>query len=95
MSNKGFDKLMQIDQELRRAFPVGPAQVKHPVTIRMVQGFEMFNTRPYHNYETWSTGWEIEGGGVGACEEDLDDALGVFLERLIAHRAAQKGNGKT
>ncbi len=29
------------------------------LTIEAISGFEKFNTRPYHCYETWCRGWRI------------------------------------
>lgn len=30
------------------------------LSIEFYGGFEYFNTRPYHNYETWGHGWRIK-----------------------------------
>ena len=45
------------------------------MVIEFISGFELFNTRPYHNYETWSQGWRVHGRGVFVEREDLDDAI--------------------
>jgi hypothetical protein len=57
--------------------------------IRMFGGFEIFNTRPYHNYETWAEGYEISTplyGGVKVQAEDLDDALRRFATAVSQKR---------
>lgn len=38
---------------------------------KFIIGFELFNTRPYHNYETWSQGWNIQGHGIKVAHEFL------------------------
>ena len=59
------------------------------VTIRMFGGFKLFNTRPYHNYETWSSGWEIKTGerygNITVSAEDLDEAV-ALLETMLKQR---------
>lgn len=45
---------------IRSHFPApGPGNEGVQLEIKYVYGFELFNTRPYHNYETWSSGWFI------------------------------------
>lgn len=81
MSEKGWHKLNELDQMLRRAKPSGMFDgVK--VTIEMINGFELFNTRPYHNYETWSDGYRISDGRIRVQREDLDDAIKAFVSAL-------------
>ena len=60
MSDKGFDKLDSADAILRLSSPVGMENGVKQVIIRHC-GFELYNTRPYHNYETWSDGYLILG----------------------------------
>lgn len=87
MTNKGWDKINPLDRDLRKAFGAGMSTgVK--VKIEMINGFELFNTRPYHNYETWSDGYEItvystENGkpAAWARAEDLDDAIALAIKR--------------
>lgn len=90
MSNKGWDKINPLDRDLRKAFGAGMfTGVK--VRIEMVNGFELFNTRPYHNYETWSDGYQVtvysrdtDDPGkplVFAVAEDLDDAIALAIKR--------------
>lgn len=83
MSNKPFSKLNPIDQTLRKAFPpegFKPNRVQ--VTIEKLTGFELFNTRPYHNYETWSDGYRISTEGITVEAEDLDEAVDLLLYKL-------------
>jgi hypothetical protein len=87
MSNKDWNKLSDIDQKLRRLFPTKMWDNNETIcTIRMFGGFEFFNSRPYHNYETWSSGYEITtGDGYGNIKvvaEDLDDALTELENKL-------------
>lgn len=79
MDGKPFDKLNETDQVLKRLFPPEWAGGGTQVRIELVQGFELFNTRPYHNYETFSHGYYVEVPGRFKFEhEDLD----VCLEQL-------------
>lgn len=45
------------------------------VRLTFINGFELFNTRPYHNYETWSDGWVAECADVIVAEESLEAAI--------------------
>ena len=57
------------------------------LTIRFRRGFEIFNTRPYHNYEDWGDGYEIETyDGQKFVAEDLDDAI----KKLVAAREQRR-----
>ena len=78
MSNKAFNNLCDIDQWLRKAYPVG-MRTGVDVTIQKIIGFERFNTRPYHNYETWSDGYRVFDDKFTVEREDLDDALKELL----------------
>ena len=60
MSDKPFKALNVLDQELRRTNGVGMEEGTKLI-IKRICGFELFNTRPYHNYETWSDGYSIIG----------------------------------
>jgi hypothetical protein len=88
MSNKGLNQLMPLDREARAMFPAGPGlmtQTSNPIIITMLTGFELFNDRPYHNYETFSDGWQIETpllGGIKVRAEDLDDAWREFKRKV-------------
>lgn len=85
MSDKPREKLNSIDRDLRTAVPVvGFAPNHTQLTIEKICGFELFNTRRYHNYETWSDGWRITRGSLTVQAEDLDDAVRLFVEKLAA-----------
>jgi hypothetical protein len=74
VSNKRFTHLNSLDQLLRRTYPAGPSAIT-PITITKVAGFELFNTRPYHNHENFSDGYEATDGRVWATAEDLEDCI--------------------
>lgn len=80
MSNKRFERLWEIEQIIRKAKPGG---MKNGVLLKIeyITGFELFNTRPYHNYETWSQGWRITDpeNDIRVEKEDLDDAIKAWL----------------
>jgi len=82
MSNKAPSELTPTDQIIRGLLPAvesGPYPSEGKlVSITFVQGFEKFNTRPYHNYETWGNGYRIEGFGVTVEKEDLDEAIAAW-----------------
>jgi hypothetical protein len=81
MSRKDFDKLDRSDQLIRRIKPPGMDDGVH-VTIQYFTGFEIFNTAPYHNHETWCGGYSVEGLGVYAEAEDLDDAVQLWAKKV-------------
>lgn len=60
MSDKPYKELDNADMALRMATPVGMEEGVKQVILRHC-GFEFYNTRPYHNYETWSDGYIIMG----------------------------------
>ena len=86
MSDKAWGNLNPLDRELRGAFPSGTFDGVR-CTIEMVCGFEKFNTRPYHNYETWGDGYRISipDRSIIVEREDLDDAVREFCAK-IRHR---------
>lgn len=86
MPNKRFDQLNELDQILRRTTPIGMRD-EVDVTIRKITGFELFNTRPYHNYENWSDGYEIEGQGIKLRREDLDEAIKEWAKKVQESKA--------
>ncbi len=56
------DHASQIDQIVRFGEHIGrPAFDADGVqmVIEYYSAFEAFNTRPYHNYESWGAGWRI------------------------------------
>lgn len=81
MSDKPWDKILEIDRIIRMAKPAGMDDGVH-VVIEYFTGFEEFNTRPYHNYETWSAGYRVKGLGVEIEAEDLDDAVKVWYNKV-------------
>lgn len=84
MSNKPFNQLNELDQKLRKAFPVGMDTPNIRVSIELLNGFELFNTRPYHNYETWSDGYRATDkvSGMVFEAEDLDDAINGLIKKV-------------
>lgn len=81
MSNKPWDMLSRVDQMIRKTKPPGMDDGVH-VTIEYFSGFELFNTRAYHNYDTWSAGYRVTGLGVKVESEDLDDAVKLWAEKV-------------
>jgi hypothetical protein len=83
MANKDWNKLNIADQQIRQLSPNKgiTAGTKPQVRITLIRGFELFNTRPYHNYETWSDGYKLElfndngDSFYSITAEDLDDLL--------------------
>lgn len=103
MSNKPQAKLNELDLALRKAHPVVGFCSNHTqCTIEKICGFELFNTRPYHNYETWSDGWRITASPESGVmdfrynrkgdkplmvqAEDLDDAVREYVEAAALAR---------
>ncbi len=84
MSNKDFNKLNTLDRKLRMHFQAGEDTPNIRVTIELINGFELFNTRPYHNYESWSDGYRIKDTETGVIyeSEDLDDAIYGFIDKV-------------
>lgn len=101
MSDKPYEHLWEVDRRLRRLRrPLGPGTEGTQFIIELVSGFELFNTRPYHNFENWSDGWCITvpwiilhwpGGQdrpLTVEAEDLDQAVDMLesaMERYRAH----------
>lgn len=81
MSDKKWSEVSPLDKTIRRAARCGMTEGV-VVTIEFFSGFELFNTRPYHNYETWSQGYRVEGKGVKVEREDLDDAINEWAEQV-------------
>ena len=86
MSNKKFSKLNILDQMIRKELPATMNDGVH-LTIEFFSGFEIFNTRPYHNLETWSDGYKLtDDQGYTASGEDLDEAVQKWvLKRNCEH----------
>lgn len=83
MSDKSRDKINSLDMAVRRAARCGMT-TGTVMVIEFISGFELFNTRPYHNYETWSQGWRVHGRGIFVEREDLDDAVNEWAELVNA-----------
>lgn len=81
MSNKPWNEILEPDRLIRMAKPPGMDDGVH-VTIEYFTGFELFNTRPYHNHETFSGGYRVSGLGVTSEAEDLDDAVRKWFENV-------------
>ena len=81
MSNKNWRDLNELDRIIRRVKPPGMDDGVH-VTIEFFSGFELFNTRPYHNYDAWSAGYRVTGMGQTVEAEDLDDAVKLWATKV-------------
>lgn len=83
MSDKPVSKLNELDTLIRRTLRLGMDHGTF-LTIEFIYGFEMFNTRPYHNYETWSGGYRVSDPrfNVTVEREDLDDALKAWADKV-------------
>lgn len=82
MPNKQWSKVDPLDKLIRQTMRMGNEKNGTYLTIQFIHGFELFNTRPYHNYETWSQGYRIEDTkhGIKVEMEDLDDALKAWAD---------------
>lgn len=81
MSNKAFQSLNPIDQKLRFIKPITMSNGTK-IVIEMINGFELFNTRPFHNYETWADGYRVSDGKITVEAEDLDEAIDKFKKKV-------------
>lgn len=81
MSDKPYDKLNALDRKIRETARTGMTDGV-VVRIELISGFELFNTRPYHNYETWGQGYRVTGCGQTAMREDLDDAIADWSAKV-------------
>ena len=74
------------DMLICQTFPATPANTpSHKTvlaTIEVIGGFELFNTRPYHNYETWGQGYRITSQDVIVESEYLDDAIKLWKQKI-------------
>lgn len=94
MSNKVREKLDPVDQVIRRLLPERMTNgTETLLTIEYICGFELFNTRRYHNYESWSTGYRVTCEDIVVEAEDLDDAIRKFEEKYI-ERSENEGSNK-
>lgn len=96
MSNKPAARLWVEERRIRSMVPAGmrggnsTSSAAVDVTIELLCGFELFNTRPYHNYEAWSQGWRVRGQGLRVEREDLDDAIRAWCELVGKVRAGHE-----
>ena len=88
MSNKYPHALSKEDILLRKAYPPTMSSPTTQVTINKICGFELFNDRPYHNYETWSDGYSAEDDQFIVRAEDLDDCVRLLCELRMGTREA-------
>ena len=88
MSNKPWGKVDPLDKLIRQTSRCGMTDGTI-MTIEFISGFENFNTRPYHNYETWGQGYRVHGLGVLIEREDLDDAIKEWAKYVVAKRAGE------
>ncbi len=87
MSDKPIEHLWEADRIMRRLKPVtSDGKIAVKLTIELINGFELFNTRHYHNYEDWSDGYRISDGVITVEAEDLDDALIKFEKKVLEHK---------
>jgi hypothetical protein len=89
MSDKDWTKLNPLDVLIRRTARCG-MEDGIVLTIEFLSGFELFNTRPYHNYETWGQGYRVTGRGVVVQREDLDDAITEWARLVEKKRAGEE-----
>lgn len=81
MSNKSWEELTEQDRLIRFYADDGVWGPNHVnLTIEYISGFEIFNTRPYHNYEDWGQGYRVTGNGLVVEREDLDDAVRAWCD---------------
>ena len=76
-----------IEKKIESLVAVGPGNAPGPgpytlATIELVGGFELFNNRPYHCYETWCKGFRITVEDKSVMDESLDRALDK-IKKLI------------
>ena len=89
MSNKAWDKINELDRLIRQTLRLGMDNGVF-LKIEFIYGFEKFNTRPYHNYETWAGGYRVidDRFNITVEREDLDDALKEWAKRVEDKRNA-------
>ena len=90
-----------VDTELcKLTGPPGPHNTGTQIVIEKICGFELFNTYPYHNYETWADGYKIYAPNIllknypfsknlvplSAAAENLSTAYHKFKKLYLAHK---------
>lgn len=81
MSDKPYNQLNELDVLIRKTVKAG-MDAGTLMTIEFIAGFELFNTRPYHNYESWGQGYRVSGRGATCQREDLDDAIKGWAQEV-------------
>ena len=76
---------MDIEQTIRRTARCGMTDGT-VMTVEFISGFELFDTRPYHNYETWAQGWRVSGLGVFVERESLAEAVTQWAALVTTKR---------
>ena len=76
-------RVIDLDRRIKHIFPVGMRSATD-LTIELRCGFELFNTHPYHNYETWSNGWYAKCGDRVVAQGETLEELVADLERWAA-----------
>jgi len=69
-----------LEKKIRNLISVGPGNAPGHgpytlATIELIGGFELFNDRPYHCYETWCKGFRVTVGKKQVIDESLSKAL--------------------
>ena len=92
MSNKAWNRINPLDKLIRQTLSLGMYAGPPPLEIKFVYGFELFNTRPYHNYETWSGGYHVKDhvNDIFVIQEDLDDALNEWAALVAKVKAGEE-----
>lgn len=92
MSNKPHTKINELDTLIRNTLRLGMSSRDTFLKIEFIWGFELFNTRPYHNYETWSGGYRVtdQHHNIKVESEDLDDALKLWAGLVEAQREGKE-----
>ena len=91
MSNKSWSKINPLDKLIRQTLALGMADTDTYLQIEYLYGFELFNTRAYHNYETWAGGYRVtdKHNQIQVQSEDLDDALGQWASLVTKLKAGE------
>ncbi len=86
---KEVTRWSEIDSFVRRTVK-GGMESGTLMTIEFIWGFELFNTRPYHNYETFSGGYRVSGRGQTAEAEELETAVSLWAQKVESQNKEPK-----
>lgn len=91
MPDKKWEQLNPLDQLIRRTLSYLGMSDGSFLKIEYVYGFEKFNTRSYHNYDTWAGGYRVtdEVNNIRLEREDLDDAVQLWADLVVKVRAGE------